>query len=94
MAYFISSLPTTTPAKEFAQGIRGHWHIENSLHYVKDVTMKEDASKTRTQYAPQNNSLIKNIVLNILRQQGYTNIAQAIRLLANDIPKLWKLVSA
>jgi hypothetical protein len=68
--------------------------IENTLHYVKDVTMKEDASKTRTGNAPQNISLIKNLALNLLRQSGYTNIAQAIRLIANDIPKIWGMVSA
>jgi predicted transposase YbfD/YdcC len=94
MAYFISSLPATTPAAVFGAGIRGHWRIENTLHYVKDVTMKEDASKTRTKNAPQNISLMKNLALNLLRQAGYTNIAQAIRLVANDIPKIWEMVSA
>ena len=93
-AYFISSLPVTTPAAVLGAGIRGHWRIENTLHYVKDVTMKEDASKTRTENAPQNISLIKNLALNLLRQAGYTNIAQAIRLVANDIPKLLELVLA
>lgn len=56
--------------------------------------MKEDASKTRTKNAPQNISLMKNLALNLLRQAGYTNIAQAIRLVANDIPKIWEMVSA
>jgi predicted transposase YbfD/YdcC len=78
----------------FSDGIRGHWRIENSLHYVKDVTMKEDTSRTRTKNAPQNISLMKNLALNLLRQAGYTNIAQAIRLVANDIPKIWEMVSA
>lgn len=54
-AYFISSLPLAVPATVFGTGIRGHWRIENSLHYVKDVTMKEDASKTRTKGTSQNN---------------------------------------
>jgi predicted transposase YbfD/YdcC len=94
-AYFISSLPAaTTSAAKFGAGIRGHWRIENSDHYVKDVTMKEDASKTKTGKAPQNISLIKNIALNLFRRNGYQNIAQAIRLVANDVPKLWEMVSA
>lgn len=94
VAYFISSLPTDTPAQEFAEGIRSHWSIENSLHYVKDVTMGEDASKTKTKNAPQNISVFKNITINLFRLAGYDNMAQAIRLMANDIPKLWEMISA
>ena len=93
-AYFISSLPSTTPASVFNAGIRSHWLIENSLHYSKDVTFKEDASKIMTKNSPQNISLLKNIVINIFRKNNYSNMAQAIRLVANDIPTLWKLVSA
>ncbi len=94
LAYYIASLPATTPAKDLNTGIREHWLIENSLHYTKDVTFKEDASRIRTKNAPQNISLLKNIVINIFRKNHYTNLAQAIRLVANDIPKLWELVSA
>lgn len=93
-AYFISSLPSSTDAQIFNEGIRSHWSIENSLHYVKDVTFKEDASKIRTGFAPQNMSLFRNIAINIFRKNHYTNMAEAIRLLCNDIPKLWKMVSA
>lgn len=94
MAYFISSLPDTTTAEVFQNGIRGHWTIENSLHYVKDVTFKEDASKTRTKQAPQNISLFKNIAINLLRKHHFSNLAQAIRLIANDIPKLYEIIIA
>lgn len=94
IAYFISSLPSSLSANIFNQGIRSHWSIENSLHYTKDTTFKEDESKVRTKNAPQNISLIKNIVINIFRKNGYTNMAQAIRLVANDIPLLWKLFVA
>lgn len=91
-AYFTSSLPAKTPAAIFAQGIRGHWGTE-AMHYTKDVTFKEDASKTRTKQAPQNISLLKNVVINIFKQAGYQNMAQAVRLVANDIPQLWRLLS-
>ena len=92
-AYFISSLPAATPAAVFGAGIRGHWGVE-AMHYTKDVTFKEDASKIRTKQAPENTSLIRNVAINLFRGAGYTNIAQAIRLVANDIPVLWRLVSA
>lgn len=79
-------------AKDFNIWIRGHWAIENSLHYVKDVTLKEDDSKIISWNAPQNKSLILNFGLNILRKNGYTNIARGIRLIANDIPLLYSMI--
>lgn len=88
-AYFISSLKTDSYT--YYDGIRSHWQIENSLHWVKDVTMKEDASKIRIGNAPQNISTIKNITINILRTNNYKNMAQAIRLVANDIKLLYSL---
>ena len=93
-AYFISSLPSTTKAKIFNQGIRSHWSIENSLHYVKDKTFNEDASRIRTKNAPENISLIRNIVINIFRENNYQNIAQAIRLISNDITKMFEMITA
>jgi predicted transposase YbfD/YdcC len=94
VAYFISSLPSTTPAKTFNEGIRSHWAIESALHYSKDVTFKEDASKIRTKNAPQNISIIINMIINIFKKNGYTNMAQAIRIVSNDIPMMYKLLLA
>ena len=91
IAYYISSCKAN--AFFYSEGVRGHWAIENSLHWVKDVTLREDASKIKAGQAPQNLSTIKNIVLNILRKHQYHNIAQAIRLLANDIPTLLQLIT-
>lgn len=93
-AYYISSLPPDTGAREFSRAIRSHWHIENSLHYVKDKTFKEDELKIKSRYAPQNLSTLRNIVINIFRNSGYKNMAQAVRLVANDIHKLYSLILA
>lgn len=94
VAYFISSLPPTTAAKVFYDGIRDHWQIENSLHYVKDVTFKEDQSRIRTGNSPQNKSLIIDIIINIFRKNNYTNMAQAIRMVGNDLELMWKMILA
>ena len=94
VAYFISSLPGQTRASVFQEGIRHHWHIENSLHYVKDVTFGEDASRIRTGQAPENLSLIRDIVLNLFRKEACTNIAQSIRLVAHDVQKMWTMILA
>lgn len=63
--YFISSLPPN--AQEIAHAIRSHWVIENSLHWVLDVTMGEDLSRVRKDYAPENMAMVRHIVLNLLR---------------------------
>jgi predicted transposase YbfD/YdcC len=90
MAYFISS--RNENALLYSEGVRSHWQIENSLHWVKDVTLKEDESKIKKGNAPQNISTIKNICMNIFRQNKYEGIAKAIRLVANDIKKLIEMI--
>ncbi len=82
-AYFITDLEEK--ASFFNKGIRDHWKIENSLHYVKDVTFKEDRLKIRSGNAPQNMSLLRTLTINIFRNKGYSNIAQATRLLSGNI---------
>ncbi len=77
--YAITSLGTHTPADRLLQLVRGHWRIENGLHYVRDVTMGEDGSQVRTGSAPQMMAALRNVALNILRLSGATNIAAAIR---------------
>jgi predicted transposase YbfD/YdcC len=90
IAYFISS--KNANAFMYKEGIRLHWEIENSLHYVKDVTLKEDASKIVTGNAPQNLSTLKNISINIMRNNKYSNMAQGMRLVANDITLLKSMI--
>ncbi len=80
--YAITSLGTQTPADRLLQLVRGHWRIENGLHYVRDVTMGEDGSQVRTGSAPQMMAALRNVALNTLRLSGATNIAAAIRNIA------------
>ena len=68
----------TGPGK-LLEYVRGHWGIENRLHYVRDVTLGEDASQVRTGAAPQVMAALRNVVLGLLRSGGETNIAAAIR---------------
>lgn len=62
--YYISSVLKT--AKEFNQLIRGHWGIENSLHWVLDVNFNEDKSRKRKGYSSQNIALTNKIAINLL----------------------------
>lgn len=66
-------------AAELAALIRGHWSIENSIHYVRDVTFGEDASRVRTGNAPAVLATIRNLVITALRLAGAVNIAAARR---------------
>ncbi|MEO1924201.1 MAG: ISAs1 family transposase [Nautiliaceae bacterium] len=90
ISYYISS--ATLCAKEFNKGIRLHWSIENSLHYVKDVTFDEDNLKIKKGNAPEMFSLITNVAINAFRNLKYTSIKSAVRLLGGEIDKLLKLL--
>lgn len=54
-------------AREAADAIRGHWAIENSLHWVLDVTFKEDKCRSRTGHGPANMAVVRHFAFNLLR---------------------------
>ena len=76
--YYISSRELT--AEQLAAAVRGHWGIENRLHWVLDVSFSEDASTVRRDNAPQNLSLLKKIVLNLLRLDTSDTTKTSLRL--------------
>jgi predicted transposase YbfD/YdcC len=76
--YAVTSLARAS-ASALLRLIRGHWRIENRLHYVRDVTLGEDASRIRTRAAPHVMAALRNAVLGLLRQHGWDNIAAALR---------------
>lgn len=59
-------------ARRLARGIRSHWGIENSVHWVLDVLMNEDDCRVRKDNAPENLAVMRHIVLNLLRQERST----------------------
>ena len=79
-AYALTSLPPEqADAARLEQLWRGHWQIENGLHYVRDVTLGEDACQVRSDRAPANLAACRNAALNLLRQHGVPNVAAALR---------------
>ena len=64
--YFISSLPQDAP--RFAHAVRSHWGIENRLHWVLDVTFRDDDSRVRKDHGPKNFAVIKHMAMNLLNK--------------------------
>jgi predicted transposase YbfD/YdcC len=65
--YYISSLEAN--ATKISHAIRCHWHVENSLHWVLDVTFKEDDSRIRRGVAAENMSVMRHLALNLIRKE-------------------------
>jgi predicted transposase YbfD/YdcC len=64
--YYLSSLPLNVEV--FARAVRGHWGVENKLHWVLDVQMGEDQSRARTGYAAENLATLRRLALNLLKR--------------------------
>jgi predicted transposase YbfD/YdcC len=80
VVFGITSLaPELASPKRLLELNRGHWAIENSLHYVRDVTFAEDLSQIRTKTAPRVMASLRNLAISLLRITHHTNIAQALR---------------
>jgi predicted transposase YbfD/YdcC len=76
----ITSLPAEhTHPTHIATYVRNHWHIENRLHWIRDVTYREDHSRIRTGNAPRAMATLRNLAISALRHHGWNNIAQGLR---------------
>jgi len=64
--YFLCSIPAD--AKRFAHAVRSHWAIENTLHWVLDVSLQEDQARVRSGYAAENFALLRKFALNVIRK--------------------------
>ena len=66
--YYISSLPSD--ARTLLGATRAHWGIENSLHWVLDISFREDESRVREGNAPENLALLRHLALNLLKRDS------------------------
>lgn len=65
--YYLSSLPND--AEQLLKAVRSHWGIENSLHWLLDVVLREDDSRIRKRNGPENMALLRRLALNLLKQE-------------------------
>lgn len=74
-SYYIGSIESN--AEFFASAIRSHWAVENSLHWVLDVTFREDESRIRKDNAPENFAVLRHIALNMIKKE--TSLKKSIK---------------
>lgn len=93
VVYGITSLPRgRADAARLLALARGHWGVENRLHYVRDVTLGEDACRVRSGAAPQAMACLRNAAVRLLGGVNPGNIAAAVRHLAAKPFKAIRLV--
>jgi len=76
--YFLSTLPVAE-AQRAAEGVRGHWAIENQLHWCLDVAFNEDQQRMRTGDAAANMALLSKLALNLLKRETSRKVGIKIR---------------
>ena len=91
VVYLITSDRDAGPAA-LGAWVRGHWEIENKLHWVRDVTYQEDKSLVRTGNAPRVMASLRSLAISLLRLDGHSNIAAANRYHARDPQRTLKLL--
>lgn len=93
VTYALTSLPVSAASvAQLETWWRGHWTIENRVHYVRDVTWQEDAGHARAGSTPQILAALRNSLLTLLRRLGHTNIAAALRHYAASVHRALHLV--
>lgn len=87
-----SLLPEQADAKRLLALSRGHWGIENGLHYRRDVTMSEDASRIRKGVAPQVMAALRNTLVHLLGNIS-PNLASAMRTMGNRLSQALEILA-
>ncbi|QLE48528.1 ISAs1 family transposase [Nostoc sp. C057] len=85
--FYLSSLNCS--ASEFAEAIRGHWSIENQLHWVKDVTLNEDNCIHTGGFSPANWAMVRQFLVSLARQLDSRTLPEALRLMAKQLQMIF-----
>ncbi len=88
--YYVTSLRTS--AKALLRQVRNRWSIENSWHWVRDVTLREDAHLYRETNGVQIVAMLRTMAINSLRLNGIWSVTEGIAAFAHDIKGLLMLL--
>jgi predicted transposase YbfD/YdcC len=93
IVYLITDLtPAQASPERLLELVRGHWSIENSSHYVRDVTFHEDRSHLRCGQAPQIMAALRNLAITLIHRQGSSQIAATRRHFASHPYRAFRLL--
>lgn len=91
--YGITSIaPADADAARILELARGHWGIENGLHYRRDVTLGEDKCRMKSHRAGQALAIVNNLTIGLIRHAGWENVAEARRHYQAHMGKAWRLI--
>lgn len=85
--FYLSSQALDAPM--FARQTRDHWQVENGLHWVKDVVLQEDNAPMCDGQALTNFAIVRTMVVNLFRANGFASITKGIRQVAHDVRRLF-----
>lgn len=95
VTYGLTSMPVGGASAGQIEGLwRGHWTIENQVHYVRDVTFGEDQGQAYCGHTPQALAAVRNALLALIRQAGWRNIADALRTYGASLVTALRLLGA
>jgi predicted transposase YbfD/YdcC len=80
------------PAEQMLKAVRLHWQVENNCHWVKDVQLKEDRTPSSHHHANRTLAILRNIVMNVFRLNGFFSIKYAIEKFTNLVKELYQLI--
>ena len=98
VTYCVAALGMTSLTAEqatpehLATYVRNHWSIENKIHWVRDVTFREDYSRVRTGSRPRIMATLRNLAIGLIRQARHTRIAATIRKIKNHPHLIYALM--
>jgi len=95
VSYGLTNLtPDEAGAAQLEALWRGHWTIENRKHYVRDVTLGEDAGQAYRGNTPQALAALRNSLIDLMRHHGWSNLADALRHYGASVPRVLALIGA
>ena len=93
VSYGLTNLGSDEAQAEQLEALwRGHWTIENRKHYVRDVTLCEDHGQAYCESTPQALASLRNALIDLMRQHGWTNLADALRHYGASVPRVLALI--